>query len=344
MNLLEKILNNKIIQIISLIAGISGTGLALKEYLFSNPELQATIDSETKLLQQNNVEDVKISIKNNEINPEKEEIIIRTITIKNSGGDSILENYYDSESSWGIHISDSKIIKAIQSDANNEYFKSKPLRINAEKVEIPKYIIEPGESITISTISIEPQNNKSQISLFGKVAKTKITELAILENQPEGTFTKATRGDLAVQATRTIIYFFVFILSILIPTSIITIIGETFTKRRNESLSKNLAKIHEDKNAEKIISELKEGHIKKIAWLQEEMQLLSEENLPLTTSILKLIASNKNPPPELKRTADRIIKLKEFEVIKFENNKTSINKDALEIIKEAHESIEKQID
>ena len=302
MKFLEKILNNKIIQAASLAAGLLGTGIALKETLFSKPELRATVNAETKPIQQsNNIEDVKISIKNNEIDPEKEEILIRTITITNSGGDSILENYYDSGSTWGIEIDKSKIIKAIQSDTNKEYFKRKPLSINSERVEIPKYIIEPGEAITITTISIEPKDKKPKISIFGRIAKTKIIE-TVTQEQQEGTFAKATQGSLAVQLTRSIIYFFAFILLILVPASILSIIEDAFTTRRNKSLSKYLATTYKDKNATKIISELKKGNIKKIAWLHKEINLLSKDNLPLTVSILKLLTSNKNPPPELKRT------------------------------------------
>lgn len=98
-NLIEKITNNKSIQAISLIAGLLATGLAFKEYLYSNPELRATVNSETSLIQESSkIEEIKISVRDNPVNPESEEIVLRTITIENSGNDSILESYYDSTS------------------------------------------------------------------------------------------------------------------------------------------------------------------------------------------------------------------------------------------------------
>ncbi|WP_220813562.1 hypothetical protein [Pseudomonas paralcaligenes] len=344
MNLLETITSNKAIQAISLIAGLLAAGLAFKEYLYSNPELRATVNSETSLIQESSkIEEIKISVKDNQVNPESEEIVLRTITIENSGNDSILENYYDSTSPWGIEIKNSKIIKVAQSDTNKDYFKNKKSRIQADKIELPRYIIEPGELITLSIISIEQRTQRPEIKIFGKIAKTKIFDTAS-QGKEISSIAIAFQGGPSIQIIRTTAYFFIFIAAVLIPITAISMLKESMIKRKNKSLSTFLADTYKDKNAPRIIASLKEGKIRKIARLKENIHLISSENIPLTTSILKHIKLNKPLPPALKRTTTEVSELVEHDVIHLENDKLTINSDALEIITETYDSVKDQID
>lgn len=175
------------------------------------------------------------------------------------------------------------------------------------------------------------------------MAKTKIFDTANQGKEISG-IAIAFQGGPSIQIIRTTAYFFIFIVVILVPISAISILKESIIKRENKSLSTFLANANKDKNAPKIIALLNEGKIWKIAKLKENTHLISKENAPLTTSILRYIKSNKSLPPALKRTTAEVSELAEHDVIYLENDKLSINSEALEIITEAYESVKNQID
>lgn len=223
-------------------------GLTLYNEFIKVREPQLTVE----ILSSSNVLDLKenvpeLNILYGEVNIKSvaKDLSVITIKVKNIGGVSVLGNNYDPTSPFTIKLSAGELLKIETIAASNDYLENFALGIKASEssVLMPKVIIEPGESYTLKLLVIHDARSAPKISTGGKVGgmlKIPVTSIELGE-QTNSFFSRAFSGTLAIQATRSIIYFFCFIAFVLIialPTAGFFSFAEKVRRKKNARLFK----------------------------------------------------------------------------------------------------------
>lgn len=186
------------------------------------------------------LEDLEILFKGNDIKKSKDELRIITLRLSNTGNKDILKVHYDDNDPPGIHILKGRLIDANLIEWSNEYLKKnlKLIKGSPNRVPFSKVIIEPRDSFVIKLLVLSPANESSQIEWVGKIAGVKnIVIKEIYKERGKESFLKRTfAGTLMSQMARSIAYSAFIVILFAIVGSGATYISVKLEKRGRKKL------------------------------------------------------------------------------------------------------------
>jgi hypothetical protein len=175
------------------------------------PEITYTILSDSNVVNLDKpIEDLKILIKNEDIQMKNMNLKIYTLRISNSGAKDILETHYASSENWGIKISDGKIIESRLIESNSDYIKRNlnPEILNDKTNIFNKVFFDKHDYFILELLILHPKDVNIDLLPFGKISGiTKNQSFKKLE-ETGGGILKNILNSLAQAAT---LFFLLFI-------------------------------------------------------------------------------------------------------------------------------------
>ncbi|MCA6926429.1 hypothetical protein [Pectobacterium versatile] len=227
-----------------ILAAIFGSITIYTEFFRVNtPDIVVEILDDTNVLDiKEDINELKVSYGDVDISSLNQTLSVLFLRIRNDGGASVLNSYYDENYPLNITLKEGKFLKAEQTGATNEYLKSAAQpHIEADKIiSLPNIIIEPNENYTIKILALHKSDSKIKIDVIGKIAGTKEIEVKALNIQgTEPSFWEQTfHGGFFIQLTRLPIYFFGFIFLLISTFLPIIIASDAISKKKRKKVVK----------------------------------------------------------------------------------------------------------
>lgn len=137
-----------------------------------------------------NINELSILYKNEDILKSKKEIKVIRITVSNNG-DTILQSYYDQLEPFGIRFFKSKILNAEVVSTNSKDLGSKLINRysqgvtpNHDDLIFSKVIFDENDFVTIKITLLQASEEKLDISVLGKLANIKDLKINRVDNKP----------------------------------------------------------------------------------------------------------------------------------------------------------------
>lgn len=151
-----------------------------------------------------------------------------SITIKNNGNAVIKNGDYDGKIPLGLRIDGGQIVDTQSLKTSTDYLKENlQIKLNSTMITFSPIIFEPKDYISLNLLILGPENKKPIIHPIGKIAGISNIELINIESGEDSkSWWQRVIGSDSwfIQLSRTVIYFFVFILSMLVIISTITLV------------------------------------------------------------------------------------------------------------------------
>lgn len=342
--------------------GIAGFGYAV--YIdYNNDEytdLSFEIISNTNVLDLNeDINDLVVNYKGENILQTNRNLKVLTVRINNTGTKHINNFDYDQSQEWGFKIKDGTIVNNPELiSASNNYLKESISTIKADtlsKVIFPKIIIESGENFVVKVLTISNISDNPTIQPFGKIAGVKTFKVfeTEIKSQELNFWQNLMVGNFLVHFVRFFAYLFIIIIFSIAFGFTMSKISDSIQdykiKRNIEKYRKNTS-LEIDENLDKIF----EIYIDyKKSFLLKAQKVLSKKDVLLAIMKLNSIQQEKlkiakSEAPELFEPYQRefireasesyplndfvIKKLKDFEVIKEQDDDIVLNEKFVEAL------------
>jgi len=186
------------------------------------PSLKYEITSEANVFDlHKSLESLDIIFQGNNIRQAKQNLRIITLTVRNDGRTTILQNHFDSTEDWGFKIGSAELVDAPRIvDSNSDYLREKlhPSLVHINTVVFQKVIFERGKYISLELLLLHSAETPPTIQPIGKIAG--IDNLLVTKRAPEhvaSTFWGAVvQGSVWVHLSRVGLYLIVILLIILV--------------------------------------------------------------------------------------------------------------------------------
>lgn len=215
-----------------------------------NPALTVQILSDTNVLDvRENIPELKIIYGDVDIKNLNQTLSVLVFRVQNLGGAAILNSYYDEKAVPSVILNAGKFVKVEQLAATNDYLKGSahPLLAGQSSLQLPRVILEPGESYTIKALLLHGPRNGPLLQVVGKVAG--VREISVLmpevDEKAESFWSSVLSGSVLTQLVRAPIYFFGFILVLVVIIAPVAFISDRLEKFFRRRLVKQFTKHHE---------------------------------------------------------------------------------------------------
>lgn len=151
------------------------------------PSLKFEITSEANVFDlHESLENLDIIFQGENIRKANQNLRIVTLTVRNDGRATILQNHFDTTEPWGFTVKDAQLVDAPRVvDSNSAYLRNKlqPSVPANNVVEFQKVIIEPGKFISLELLLLHGTSVTPALVPIGKIAG--IDELTVTRRPPE---------------------------------------------------------------------------------------------------------------------------------------------------------------
>ena len=181
------------------------------------------------------VEDLKITLRGENIQQGNLNLRIYSIRVVNTGETDILQSHYDSSEIWGLQVTDGKVIEARPMSSSSDYLgrKAIPQLVGDDLVEFPKTILEEGEFFAFDMLVLHVKGQTPVISPQGKIAG--IEEISVsripLQAKEPSFLSELFSGGWLIQMARIPLYFLGTSLVVFAGVVIIIFVSEVLPKR-----------------------------------------------------------------------------------------------------------------
>jgi hypothetical protein len=224
--------------------GVVGAIISIYAFFFQEKKTELTYE----IIANTNVLDIRAEVSKLDVlydqtslKHRNENLRIISVRVINSGGENILNSFYDDNAPLGLQLSVGRIIENPEIlESSNEYIKSH-LRINMDSlgsVTFSKVILESKEYFVLKLLVLHPPGNSPEIRPIGKVAGIKLIRvlnaLEVKEDKPF--FKQVFYGDFFIQVVRALSYTIVVITLVVIIAFAGDKISDMRAKRHRQRL------------------------------------------------------------------------------------------------------------
>ncbi|MFA6541517.1 MAG: hypothetical protein WCT99_07935 [Bacteroidota bacterium] len=287
----------KITTIVVATLGFIATIISIYAFFFQDKkvDIQYEIVANTNVLDINaDVSRLDITYNGLSLKEKNEHLRIINLRIINRGTDNILKEYFDDNDPLGFRISKGKLIEKPEIiETSSKYLKDN-LKVSidsTDRVMLPKVIIEPNESFVLKLLILHKSGETPEIVPTGKVAGMKeYVVLNSLESKDDKPFfSQVFSGSLIVQTVRSIAYFVIVLIFIVIIGLSIDALSDVKQKHNREQLVEDF-KALKTYSYSKMDDAIFERYINKDSAQLEEMRDLIAEEKSLNEVYQKSIA------------------------------------------------------
>ncbi|MDB2414084.1 hypothetical protein N9W32_04265 [Flavobacteriaceae bacterium] len=241
------------------LVGIIGIGFAVYTIYFyqEKPNIEYYQLTNTSVLDlKENVTKLDVIYDSTSIKKNRQSLRVVTIKILNSGNEDLGPQHYDKTVPLGLKIKGGVIVETPQIiETSNEYI-SERLKINwlsENEISFSQFIINQNESFTLKLLLLTQENIIPELSATGYITGLGKPTLRTDFNKPEekSFLARVFEGNFLIHIVRSILYFVIFVISLIaIFISVITI-SESRNKRKRKSIVNKFRK-HTKLNKEEI--------------------------------------------------------------------------------------------
>jgi len=203
------------------------------------PSLKYEISSEANVFDlHKSLESLDIIFQGKNIRKAKQNLRIITLTLRNDGRVTILQDHFDMTEEWGIKVENAELVDTPRIvDSNSEYLSDKlqPAVINGDTVVFQKVIFERGKYISLELLLLHSADTPPTLRPMGKIAN--IDQLVVSKRPAEhvvSTFWGSViQGSFWMHISRVGMYVVILIVTILVLT-MLGKISSARTWRRNQ--------------------------------------------------------------------------------------------------------------
>jgi hypothetical protein len=164
--------------------------------------------------------DLSIVFQGQDIQKENSNLRILGVRLVNEGDVNILESHFDSRIPWGLRIEGGRLIEARVTGSNSEYLSDSlhPRVIGPDEVDFDKVIFDKGKYVALGLLVLHDKNIEPRIMAVGKIAGMDAIPVrnSFRERDQEGLGAKVLKGPIAVRIARTIAYFLIGLVGVIL--------------------------------------------------------------------------------------------------------------------------------
>lgn len=233
-------------QILIILVGLISGVLGIYAFYFQEKKFQVDFEilANTNVLDINaDITKLDITYDSSSLKSNNQSLRIINLRIRNSGTESILKNYYDSNDPLSAFIEKGKVIEKpeVVSTSNDYIKKNLEIRFDSlNKLSFSDIILEPNEFFTIKLLILHDKNKMPILHSAGKIAGVKEIPIINLvqQNKTEKSFWEITfGGNVFTQLLRALFYTIIVVITIIL----IAVTVESISERKNKIKRKNLS-------------------------------------------------------------------------------------------------------
>lgn len=283
----ETITLRRITQTLIILVGLISAVIGIYTFFFQERKFQVDFE----ILANTNVLDINADITKldiiydgNSLKSNNQSLRIINLRVKNTGTESILKGYYDSNDPLSAYVKKGKVIEKPELVATSNDYIKKNLEIRFDslgKLTFSDIILEPNEFFTVKLLILHKTNETPILHSAGKIAGVKDIPVVNLvqQNKAEKSFWETTfGGNIFSQLIRSLTYTLIVILIIVGIIGTIEAISDKKRKTKRLRLSRKFKEKREydyNKMDDAIFSRFDNDGIES---LRRYQSLLKDEN------------------------------------------------------------------
>lgn len=194
-----------------------------------------------------NVSKLDVIYDSTSIKKNKQSLRVVTIKILNNGNEDLGPQHYDKTVPLGLKISEGVIVETPQIiETSNEYIEDR-LKINwssENEISFSQFIINQNESFTLKLLLLTKENVIPRISTTGYITGLGKPKIRTSTNKPEekSILSRISQGSFFIHLARFILYFIVFILSMISILLPILLFNDSRSNKKRKSIIRKFRK------------------------------------------------------------------------------------------------------